>query len=71
MTRWRVIRPACQAVEPIARGEAVVLLDDQQLSEFTGLYRTHIAREDANLLLLAQMLLGATELVGIGHGMNP
>lgn len=56
------------ALESIAHGETV-LLDAIAVSRFCGMYRTHMALEEANLFPLAELLLEAGALTNLGKAM--
>ncbi len=63
---WQRLRARLQQV---ARGESV-LLDSDEVQAFTELYRTHIEREESELLPMAQRLLSDSELERIGAAMR-
>lgn len=60
--RWRTLR---RQLEPVARGNASTLTDDE-VRDFIGLYGRHMAREEAELLPMAGRLLSDAELDRIG-----
>lgn len=64
--RWRALR---SRLEPVARGNASTLVDDE-VRDFIGLYERHIAREEAELLPMAGRLLSDAELDRIGLAMR-
>lgn len=64
--RWRVLR---RALEQVAAGMPT-LLAPQEVQAFVGLYEQHIAREDDELLPMAQRLLSDAELDRIGLAMR-
>ena len=64
--RWAALRIKLQA---IAQGEAVVL-SEGEVEAFVGGYRTHILREDTELLPMAQRLLDDQALRAIGLAMR-
>lgn len=64
--RWAALRVKLRA---IAQGEAVVL-SRGEVEAFVGGYRTHILREDTELLPMAQRLLDDQALREIGQAMR-
>jgi hemerythrin-like domain-containing protein len=62
---WLELR---DALENIAHGERAPL-DAIAVSRFCGMYRTHMAMEEANLFPLAELLLGAEALMALGKAM--
>ncbi len=56
-------------LEPIGLGMKPVL-DAEQVGRLVGLYRSHIAREEEELLPLAARLLGAAQLDAVGRAMR-
>lgn len=62
-------RSVRSALEQVADGNATTLAADD-VQAFVGLYERHIAREEAELLPLAQRLLGDAELDRIGLAMR-
>jgi len=64
--RWRALR---RRLEPLARGNASTLMDDE-VRDFIGLYERHMAREEAELLPMAARLLSDAELDRIGLSMR-
>ena len=65
-SRWRRLRVALQQV---AHGMPAAL-DTEEVNDFVGLYERHIAREQADLLPMAQRLLRDDELDRIGLAMR-
>ncbi len=65
-SRWRAFR---LALEQVAAG-GPALLAPQDVKGFTDLYERHIAREEAELLPMAQRLLSDAELDRIGRAMR-
>lgn len=65
-THWAGLRPLLQAV---AEGDAAEL-SAPVVGAFVGAYRAHTAREDRELLPLAERLLGETALAQIGQAMR-
>jgi hemerythrin-like domain-containing protein len=57
-----------EALESIAHGENVPL-DAIEVSRFCGMYRAHMALEEANLFPLAELLLRPGTLAGLGKAM--
>lgn len=64
--RWALLRAA---LAQVAAGQAAPLAQDE-VSGFTQLYAQHIAREEAELLPMAQRLLSDAELDRIGLAMR-
>lgn len=64
--RWAQLRTPLQAV---AQGQAVNLTA-QEVDDFVNGYRSHILREDTELLPMAQRLLGDQALREIGQAMR-
>lgn len=64
--RWTALRAV---LAQVAAGQAALLAPDD-VSGFTGLYARHIAREEAELLPMAQRLLSDAELDRIGLAMR-
>ena len=64
--RWACMRTPLQAV---VRGQPVALAA-QEVDEFVTGYRTHILREDTELLPMAQRLLGSEALAQMGQAMR-
>jgi len=64
--RWAALRVKLQA---IAQGEALVL-SEEEVEVFVDSYRTHILREDTELLPMAQRLLDDQALRAIGQAMR-
>ena len=64
--RWAALRSVLQAV---ADGQAAVLTV-AQVEDFVNAYRTHILREDTELLPMAERLLGEPALAEIGQAMR-
>ena len=64
--RWRTLR---RRLEPVARGNASTLTDDE-VRDFIGLYERHMSREEAELLPMAARLLSDAELDRIGLAMR-
>jgi hypothetical protein len=64
--RWRELRAA---LERAGRGDTAALNADA-VEAFVGLYQRHIAREEAELLPMAQRLLNDDELQRIGSAMR-
>ncbi len=64
--RWAQLRPVLQAV---AEGDAAAL-PAQAVKAFVEGYRAHIAREDQELLPMAERLLGEEALAQIGRAMR-
>ncbi|WP_428418364.1 hemerythrin domain-containing protein [Methylibium sp.] len=64
--RWRTLR---LRLEQVAGGHAATL-PDAEVQGLIGLYERHIAREDAELLPMAQRLLSDAELDRIGLAMR-
>ena len=64
--RWAALRVKLQA---IAQGDAQVL-SKEEVETFTDGYRTHILREDTELLPMAQRLLDDQALREIGQAMR-
>jgi len=65
-SRWQRLRVVLQQV---AHGIPAAL-DADEVQDFVGLYQRHIAREQAELLPMAQRLLGDDELDRIGMAMR-
>lgn len=63
---WAQLRPK---LEGIALGTQPGL-DADEVARLVGLYRSHIAREEAELLPLAARLLGAARLDDVGRAMR-
>ena len=74
-TRWKALRQvlaqvaAGQGLAQVAPGQTAPLAADD-VRGFTGLYARHIAREEAELLPMAQRLLSDAELDRIGLAMR-
>ena len=64
--RWKALRAV---LAQVANGQAAALAHDD-VDRFTGLYERHIAREEAELLPMAQRLLSDAELDRIGLAMR-
>jgi hypothetical protein len=64
--RWHALRAA---LERAGRGDTAALNVDA-VEAFVGLYQRHIAREEAELLPMAQRLLNDDELQRIGSAMR-
>lgn len=64
--RWGDLR---RQLEQVAGGQAALLAADE-VTEFVGLYERHIAREESDLLPMAQRLLSDEELDRIGLAMR-
>ena len=64
--RWSGLR---RQLEPVATGQAAMLAGDA-VEAFVGLYERHIAREESELLPMAQRLLSDQELDRIGLAMR-
>ena len=64
--RWAALRVKLQA---IAQGDAQVL-SKEEVEAFVGCYRTHILREDTELLPMAHRLLDDQTLREIGQAMR-
>jgi hypothetical protein len=64
--RWRALH---RRLEPVARGHASTLTDDE-VHDFIGLYERHIAREEAELLPMARRLISDAVLDRIGLAMR-
>lgn len=64
--RWAEMRAKLQAV---VQGEAVALTA-QDVAGFVNGYRSHILREDTELLPMAQRLLGPVALAQMGQAMR-
>ena len=64
--RWATLRVKLQA---IVQGQPVVL-KMQEVDEFVTGYRTHILREDTELLPMAQRLLGTQALADMSEAMR-
>ena len=64
--RWQTLRAV---LAPVAAGHAV-LLDQDEVSRFAQLYQGHIAREESELLPMAERLLSPAELDRIGLAMR-
>jgi hemerythrin-like domain-containing protein len=64
--RWRALRPA---LERAGSGDAAAPSADD-VDAFVALYQRHIAREEAELLPMAQRLLADDELQRIGSAMR-
>ena len=64
--RWRGLR---RQLEPVAAGRSASLAGDR-VADFVGLYERHIAREESELLPMAQRLLSDAELDRIGLAMR-
>lgn len=56
------------ALENIAHGENAPL-DALEVNRFCGMYHAHMAMEEANLFPLAELLLGAGTIAGLGKAM--
>lgn len=56
------------ALEGIAHGERA-LLDAIEVNRFCGMYRAHLATEEADLFPLAELLLGADTFIDLGKAM--
>lgn len=65
-SRWAALR---EKLEAIADGEAVTLSADE-VADFVNSYRTHILKEDTELLPMAARLLDDAELRLIGQAMQ-
>lgn len=65
-TRWAAMREKLAA---IADGEPVLLTPDD-VADFVQAYRSHILKEDTELLPMAARLLGNDALKGIGQAMR-
>jgi hemerythrin-like domain-containing protein len=63
---WRQLR---KALAPIAEGQASVLAAGE-VEAFIGQYRSHLEREDSELLPMARRLLTGDALAGIGRAMR-
>jgi hemerythrin-like domain-containing protein len=63
---WAALR---QALLPISQGLSAVL-DATVVDDFVRLYQSHLAREDQELLPMAQRLLSDTALERIGRAMR-
>lgn len=64
--RWARMQPQLQA---ITQGKCV-LLSKEEVAAFATGYRTHILREDTELLPMAQRLLGPEALAHLGQAMR-
>jgi hemerythrin-like domain-containing protein len=64
-TRWRKLRPLLSAI--VAGGAAY--LPVKGVADFRAEYAAHIAREEGELLVEAQRVLGAADLAAIGAEM--
>jgi hypothetical protein len=64
---WAALR---QRLLPISQGQAGSTWDDACVEAFVSLYTAHMAREDRELLPLAQRLLSDAELDRIGQSMR-
>ena len=64
--RWKALR---DVLAEVATGQPAPLAQ-RDVSHFTGLYARHIAREEAELLPMAQRLLSDAELDRIGLAMR-
>lgn len=64
--RWARLRTRLEA---IAEGDDATLATDEVV-DFVSAYRAHIAREDTELLPMAQRLLGEAELARLGMAMR-
>ena len=64
--RWTALRAV---LAQVAAGQAAPLAQDD-VGSFTGLYERHIAREESELLPMAQRLLSDAELDRIGLAMR-
>ncbi len=64
--RWRALRAV---LERVAAG-AGAMLAEADVQDFVGCYARHIAREEAELLPMAQRLLSDVELDRIGQAMR-
>lgn len=64
--RWKALRAV---LAQVANGQAAALAQND-VDHFTGLYERHIAREEAELLPMAQRLLSDAELDRIGLAMR-
>lgn len=65
-TRWAALR---LRLEAIVAGQAMPL-QAQEVADFVAAYRSHIHREDTELLPMAQRLLGEAQLQEIGQAMR-
>ena len=63
---WARMRTPLMAV---AQGQAA-LLTTQEVGDFVNAYRTHILREDTELLPMAERLLGSDALARMGQAMR-
>lgn len=57
-----------KALESLAHGENAPL-DALEVNRFCGMYRTHMAVEEANLIPLAELVLGGGALAALGRAM--
>jgi len=62
---WLKLR---EALETIAHGDSVPL-DEAEIGRFCDMYRAHMAREDADLIPLAELLLDADDQAALGRAM--
>lgn len=65
-TRWATLREKLTA---IAEGDPVLLTPDD-VTDFAQAYRSHILKEDTELLPMAERLLGNDDLKRIGQAMR-
>ncbi|MBE0627753.1 MAG: hemerythrin domain-containing protein [Burkholderiales bacterium] len=63
---WGEVRRQLEAIRGASRRE----LDAAALDRMVGLYRSHIALEEAELLPLAARILGPAQLDGVGSAMR-
>ncbi len=63
---WGALR---RQLEGVCRG-TLRALDAGEVGRLAGLYRSHIEREEAELLPLAARILGTAELDGVGRAMR-
>jgi hemerythrin-like domain-containing protein len=63
---WGAVR---RQLESVCRG-TLRALDAGEVGQLVELYRSHIEREDAELLPLAARILGTAELDGVGRAMR-
>ncbi|MDE2457132.1 MAG: hemerythrin domain-containing protein [Burkholderiales bacterium] len=64
--RWRALK---RPLDALVAGRAAAL-DAAEVEAFVGLYARHIEREEAELLPMAERLIGAAELDRIGRAMR-
>lgn len=66
---WQALRPGLQAIAS-STGASATPWEAEAAATFVAAYRSHLGREDADLLPLAERLLGRTELNHLGKAMK-